>query len=301
MKVAITGSSGLIGSALQGALDGAGHTPIPIVRSAPGHGEIAWDPAAGTIDAEALVGVDAVVNLAGAGIGDERWSDERKRLILESRTSSTRLLASTLADLDGGPSILLSGSAIGYYGDRGDEVLTETSGPGRGFLSEVCVQWEAAAQPAVDAGIRTAFLRSGIVQSAHGGALAKTLTPFKLGVGGRLGPGTQWWSWISIDDEIRAILHLLASDVRGPVNLTAPNPVTNRDYTKALGRELGRPTILPIPKFGPKLLLGSELADTLLYESQRVLPTVLEHDGFAFRHTTIEDAFAAVLGDEEVA
>ena len=301
MKVAITGSSGLIGSALAGALAGAGHTAVPVVRSTPGPGEIGWHPSEGVIDAAGFEGVDAVVNLAGAGIGDKRWTDERKRVVLESRTASTSLLATTLAELDHGPRVLLSGSAIGYYGDRGDEVLTEQSGPGDDFLSEVCVAWEAAAQPAVDAGIRTAFLRTGIVQSADGGALAKTLLPFKLGIGGRLGPGTQWWSWISIDDEVRAILHLLTSQLSGPVNLTAPNPVRNQDYTKALGRELGRPTVLPIPRFGPKLLLGGELAETLLYQSQRVLPAALEADGFRFRHPTIEDCLAAVLGDEEVA
>ena len=301
MQVAITGSSGLIGSALKGALEGAGHTAIPVVRSTPGPGEIGWHPSDGSIDAAAFEGIDAVVNLAGAGIGDQRWNDERKRIVLESRTSSTSLLATTLAGLDHGPRVLLSGSAIGYYGDRGDEVLTEQSGPGDGFLSEVCVAWEGAAQPAVDAGIRTAFLRTGIVQSPDGGALAKTLLPFKLGVGGRLGSGTQWWSWISIDDEVRAIMHLLTSQLSGPVNLTAPNPVRNQDYTKALGHELGRPTLFPIPRFGPKLLLGAELAETLLYQSQRVLPAALEADGFRFHHTTIEDCLAAVLGDQEVA
>ncbi len=242
-----------------------------------------------------------MVNLAGAGIGDQRWTDERKRIVRESRTKSTSLLATTLAGLDHGPRVLLSGSGIDYYGDRGDEVLTEQSGPGVGFLSEVCVAWEGAAQPAVDAGIRTAFLRTGIVQSRDGGALARTLLPFKLGVGGRIGPGTQWWSWISIDDEVRAILHLLTSQLSGPVDLTAPNPVRNQDYTKALGHELGRPTFFPIPRFGPKLLLGAELADTLLYQSKRVLPAALEADGFRFHHTTIEDCLAAELGDQEVA
>lgn len=301
MKVAITGSSGLIGSALRGALTAAGHDAVPLVRREAEPGEIAWDPAAGTIDAAALEGVDAIVNLAGAGIGDERWTPERKRLILESRTTSTALLARTIAELDRKPSVLLSGSAIGFYGDRGDEVLTEESDPGEGFLSDICTAWEAAAQPAVDAGIRTAFLRTGIVQAKEGGALAKTLLPFKLGIGGRLGSGQQWWSWISIDDEVRAILHLLDADVSGPVNLTGPNPVRNQDYTKALGRELGRPTLLPIPKFGPQLLLGRELAETLLYESQRVEPRVLLASGFRFRHETIEDALAAVLGDQEIA
>ncbi|HAS12050.1 MAG TPA: TIGR01777 family protein [Acidimicrobiaceae bacterium] len=302
MKVAITGSSGLIGSALVGALRGAGHTAVRLVRhDHPGSDEISWDPDAGTIDAAGLEGVDAVVNLAGAGIGDERWTDERKRLILESRTRSTDLIARTIAGLDRKPSVLLSASGIDYYPDAGDEVLTEESRAGDGFLTDVCVQWEGATAPAQEAGIRTCLLRTGIVQSADGGALKKTLLPFKLGIGGRFGSGDQWWSWISIDDHVRAMLHLIESDVEGPVNLTAPNPVTNQTYTKALGRELGRPTLLPIPKLGPTVLLGKELTEALLYTSHRVLPTVLEADGFVFRHPTIEVCLAAMLGDDEAA
>lgn len=302
MKVAITGSSGLIGSALVGALRGAGHTAVRLVRhDSPGPDEIAWDPDAGTIDAAGLEGVDAVVNLAGAGIADERWTDERKRLILESRTKSTDLIARTIAGLDRKPSALLSASGIDYYPDAGDEVLTEDSRAGEGFLTDVCVQWEGATAPAQEAGIRTCLLRTGIVQSADGGALKKTLLPFKLGIGGRFGSGEQWWSWISIDDHVRAMLHLIESDVEGPVNLTAPNPVTNQAYTKALGRELGRPTLLPIPKLGPTVLLGKELTEALLYSSHRVLPTVLEADGFVFRHPTIEACLATMLGDDEAA
>lgn len=301
MKVAVTGSTGLIGTALTGALRGAGHTPVPVVRSAePGPGEVAWRPSDGTVDAAGFEGVDAVVHLAGAPIGDKRWNEERKRLILESRVRGTDLLARTLAGLENGPQVLLSASGIDYYGDRGDEVLTEESSAGDAFLSEVCIRWEGATRPAVDAGIRTAFLRTGIVQTPDGGALARTLPPFRWGLGGRLGPGTQWWSWISIDDHVRAVLHLLDTEVSGPVNLTAPEPVTNAQYTKALGRELGRPTIVPIPKFGPRLLLGKELADALLWPSHRVLPTVLERSGFAFRHRTIEACLAAVLGDREI-
>jgi uncharacterized protein (TIGR01777 family) len=299
MKVAITGSSGLIGSSLVGALRGAGHTAIRVVRhDHPGTDEVAWDPRAGTIDAAGLEGMDAVVNLAGAGIGDERWTDERKRLILESRTKSTDLLARTLAGLERKPSVLLSASGIDYYPDAGDEVLTEESPAGDGFLTDVCVQWEAATAPAQEAGIRTCLLRTGIVQSADGGALKKTLLPFKLGIGGRLGSGDQWWSWISIDDHVRAMLHLIESDIEGPVDLTAPNPVTNREYTKALGRQLGRPTLLPIPKIGPRVLLGKELTDALLYTSHRVLPIVLESSGFVFRHPTIDVCLAAVLDVE---
>ena len=299
MKVAITGSSGLIGSALVGALRGAGHTPIRLVRhDHPAEGEVAWDPAAGTIDAAALEGVDAVVNLAGAGIGDQRWTDERKRLILDSRVQSTTLVAETIARLERKPKVLLSASGIDYYGDTGDAVVTEESPPGSGFLTDVCLQWEGATAAAQAAGVRTVLLRTGIVQSAEGGALKKSLPPFKLGIGGRFGSGEQWWSWISIDDHVRAMLHLIDSDVAGPANLTAPNPVTNKQYTKALGRELGRPTLLPIPMAGPRVLLGKELADTLLLASHRVVPSVLEQSGFGFRHPTIEVALAAVLGDE---
>ena len=299
MRVAITGSTGLIGTALRAQLAGAGHVPVQVVRGEqPAAGEIAWKPADGRIDAAGFEGVDAVVNLSGAGIGDKRWSEERKQLILQSRTTSTRLLANTLAALDDPPRVFLSGSAIGFYGDRGDEVLTEASPPGDDFLADVCKQWEAAAQPAVDAGIRTCFLRTGIVQSTEGGALGKTLPLFKFGLGGRLGTGDQWWSWISIDDEVRAILHLLTSDLDGPVDLTAPNPVTNSTYTEALGDALGRPTILPIPKFGPQLLLGRELADALLFTSARVHPSRLESDGFVFRHPTIEGCLRTLVSDD---
>lgn len=301
MKIAITGSSGLVGTALRGRLDADGHEVIRIVRRPPGPGEVRWDPETGDIDAAGLQGTDAFVNLAGAGIGDERWSDERKRVLVESRTRSTDLLARTIAGLSPAPSVLLSGSAIGFYGNRGDEVLTEESASGDVFLADLCRQWESATAPAEQAGIRTAHLRTGIVLSSDGGALAKMLLPFKLGIGGRLGDGQQWMSWISIDDHVRAMVHLLTADVAGPVDLTAPEPVRNQDFTKALGRELGRPTLLPIPRIGPRLLLGKELAQALLYESQRVLPAVLEQSGFAFSHGTIEDALAAVLGDDELA
>lgn len=302
MKVAITGSTGLIGSALAGALRGQGHTPVPVVRNTePGPGQIAWSPSDGTIDAGGFEGLDAVVHLAGAGIGDKRWNDEYKRIILESRTEGTALLARTLTDLDDPPRVLVSASGMDYYGDTGDTVVTEESPAGEGFMAEVCIQWERAAQPAVDAGIRTCFLRTSIVQSTHGGALAKTLPLFKLGLGGRLGSGQQWWSWISIDDHVRAILHLLQVEVSGPVNMAAPNPVTNATWTKALGRELGRPSIVPVPKFGPRLVLGKEMADALLFTSHRLAPTVLDRSGFTFRHRTIEECLAAVVGDQELA
>lgn len=271
-----------------------------IVRPGGSGRGITWDPAAGTIDAAALEGVDAVVHLAGEGIATKRWDDEQKRRIVESRRQGTTVLAEAIAGLDRKPAVLLSGSAIGWYGDRGDERLTEESGPGTGFLPDVCQAWEGAAQPAVDAGVRTAFLRTGLVLDAGGGALGKMLRLFKLGLGGRLGPGTQWWSWVSIDDWVGAASFLLDGDgagVSGPVNLTGPAPVTNADFTKALGSVLRRPTFLPVPAFGPKLLLGGELAETLLFESQRVEPAVLEREGYPFRHRDITAALCAVLTD----
>ncbi len=300
MRVALTGSSGLIGSALVRSLEGDGHGVVRVVRSASAGGDhgatVTWDPVQGTIDAAGLEGVDAAVHLAGAGIGDERWSDDRKRVILESRTKGTALLARTLAGLAAPPAVLLSGSAVGYYGDRGDEVCTETSPAGTGYLAEVCEAWEAAATPAVEAGIRTAFLRTGIVQTKAGGALKKTLPLFKLGLGGRFGSGKQWWSWISLADEVGAIRHLLDHDVSGPVNLTAPAPVTNAEYTSTLGSVLGRPTVLPVPSFGPKLLLGAEGAKAVLLDGQRAVPAVLEREGYSFRHPTLEAALRAELG-----
>lgn len=299
MRVAVTGSSGLIGSALVRSLEGDGHGVVRVVRSASAGGDhgatVTWDPVQGTVDAAGLEGVDAAVHLAGAGIGDERWSDDRKRVILESRTKGTALLARTLAGLAAPPAVLLSGSAVGYYGDRGDEVCTETSPAGTGYLAEVCEAWEAAATPAVEAGIRTAFLRTGIVQTKAGGALKKTLPLFKLGLGGRFGSGKQWWSWISLADEVGAIRHLLDHDVSGPVNLTAPAPVTNAEYTSTLGSVLGRPTVLPVPSFGPKLLLGAEGAKAVLLDGQRAVPAVLEREGYSFRHPTLEAALRAEL------
>jgi uncharacterized protein (TIGR01777 family) len=297
MDVAITGSSGLIGSALVDALRAAGHRPVRLVRRpASGEDEISWDPAAGTIDASSLEGIGAVVHLAGAGIGDKRWTDAYKQEILSSRTEGTSLVAKTVAGLDKKPSVLLSGSAIGFYGDRGDEELDETSPAGTGFLADVVVQWEASAQAAVDAGIRTSFLRTGIVLSPKGGALKKQLPLFKSGLGGRFGNGRNWQSWISIDDEVAAILFLLTADVSGPVNLTAPEPVTNREFTHVLGSVLRRPTALPVPKFGPKLLLGGELAEALLFTGQRVLPKRLEAAGFSFQDPTLEGALRRLLG-----
>ncbi len=293
MHIAITGSHGLIGTALTRRLTGAGHTVTPVTRS--GGGGIGWDPVTGEIDAAGFEGVDAVVHLAGAGIGDRRWTPAVKATIRDSRLDGTALLATTLAGLDNPPSTLLSGSAMGFYGDRGDEVLTEQSPAGDGFLADVCVGWEAATRPAEDAGIRVAHLRTGIVLSTQGGALAKMLPIFKLGLGGKLGSGSQWWSWISIHDEVAMIEWLLDADVSGPVNGTAPQPLTNAAFTKVLGKALGRPTLLPIPSFGPKILLGGELADELLFTSAKVLPSVALDHGYVFTHSSLDEALQAVL------
>ena len=296
MKILITGASGLIGQALSQELIARGHTTVAAVRRAPRRNdEVQWDPQSGVMSPDAFQGVDAVVHLAGAGIGDKRWTDSYKMEILESRTRGTRLLAETMASLEVKPSVFLSGSAIGIYGVRDDEELTEQSAIGSGFLADVCRDWEAAAAPATQAGIRTVLLRTGIVLSPKGGALKKQLPLFKLGLGGKFGNGKQWQSWISITDEVNAIIHLLTSSVSGPVNLTAPQPVTNTDFTRTLASVVSRPAIVPIPSFGPKLLLGGELANALLFTGQRVLPSVLSNDGFQFTHPTLESALRALL------
>lgn len=297
MDIAVTGSTGLIGTHLVRSLESDGHRVLRLVRpdsSSAGGDTAHWDPARGTIDDASLDGIDAVVHLAGVGIADSRWTDEQKHRITSSRTDGTTLLAETLASLSRPPKVLLSGSAIGYYGDHGDEVITETTGPGDDFPARVCIKWERCAEPAAAAGIRVVFLRTGIVQSTDGGALAKQLPFFKLGLGGKVGSGSQWISWISILDEIRAIQFLLDHEVNGPVNLVAPEPVTNSAYTKALGSVLHRPTtILPIT--GPRILYGRELADSLLLTSQRITPAVLLDAGFEFTHPELRGALEHLL------
>lgn len=297
MDILLSGSSGLIGSALKQALHEDGHRVISLVRRAPNGGEdaVRWDPSEGRIDASELEGIDAAVHLAGAGIGDHRWTEDYKREVLESRTKGTTLLARTLANLDHPPATLVSGSAIGYYGDRGDEVLTEQSSPGDLFLSEVCVAWERSTAAAAEAGIRVAIVRTGIVLDDEQGALPKLLPLFKAFLGGKMGSGDQWWSWITLADEVRAISWLLDADVEGPVNLTAPGTVTNAEFARTLGRVLGRPAALPVPSFGPKLLKGPELAQELLFASQRVAPAVLHANDFEFDHPDLESALRAVL------
>lgn len=297
MDVGVTGSHGFVGSALVPALAGAGHRVVRLVRTkVVGTDEVGWDPDAGTIDAAGLEGIDGVVHLAGAGIGDKRWTDARKRQILESRTKGTGLLARTLVGLTRPPSVLISASAIGYYGDRGDEPLDEQSPPGSDFVAGVCVQWEAATAPADDAGIRVVRTRSGVILGREGGVLSRMLFPFRLGLGGRVASGGQYMSWVSIADEVGAILHALEHEtVVGPVNVTGPTPVTNAEFTKTLGRVLHRPTAIPTPLLPLRVLYGGELVQHLLVEGQRVFPKQLEATGYRFAHPTLEEALRAAL------
>ena len=305
MKIAITGSSGLIGSALVDHLAARGHETIRVVRpQSTATGSIRWDPAAGTIDPADLAGIDAVVNLSGRSIGEKRWSEEEKQLLRSSRLDTTRTLVDAFLQLDAMPA-LVNSSAIGYYGHRGDTVLDETYEAGRGFLAELCVDWEAATAPVAAAGGRVVNLRTGIVLSAEGGALGRTLQPFPWapffrpyawGLAGRLGKGDQWWSWISLADEVAAITHLVEGDLSGPVNLTAPEPATNADFIRALGRVLRRIVPVPIPRFVLDIVLGRELAGALVFDSTRVLPTRLLEDGFTFSEPDLEQALRRTLG-----
>lgn len=296
MKVAVTGASGLIGSALVPALEAAGHEVVRLVRRpVRGAGEVTWDPAAGTVDLAGLAGTDAVVHLAGAGVGDKRWTDAYKQTILRSRVEGTRTIVKAMTALDPMPSVLLSGSAVGYYGDRGEEVLLESSARGEGFLSDVVVAWEAETAPAAAAGIRTVLLRTGLVMAPGGGAFGRLLPIIKAGVGGPIGDGRMWWPWITLVDEVRAIEHLLEADVHGPVNLGSPNPARNVDVTKTVAKALGRPALVPVPGFALKIVLG-EFADDVT-SSQRMVPQVLTESGFDFVHGELDHA-ASWLADQ---
>jgi uncharacterized protein len=296
MLVAVTGSTGMIGSALVASLVADGHEVLRLTRSpSPGPGAARWDPAGGTIDAEALAKADAVVHLAGRAIAAPRWTPKVKREILSSRTRGTRLLAETMAGLAGGPRVLVTASGIHYYGDRGDEVLTETSPGGQGFLAEVCRQWEGAASPARDAGIRTVHVRTGLVLASRGGALPKLLPLFRVGLGGRFGSGRQWWPWVTLDDVVGIYRHAVTSAAAsGPLNATAPNPVTNAEFTATLAKVLGRPALLPVPHFGPRLLLG-QMAEELLFTSARVHPAAPQSSGYWFQHPTLAPALRHLL------
>ena len=295
MNVLISGATGLIGSALVPELEANGHTVTRLSRSRSGANTVRWDPSAGTIEGD-LEGTEAVVHLAGESIAQGRWSPDKKRRILDSRVEGTRLLAERIAALSTPPKVMVSTSAVGFYGDRGDEVLTEESGPGEDFLAGVCREWEAAAEPARRAGIRVVHPRLGIVLSPQGGALGTTLPIFKLGGGGKIGSGRQWWSWVALDDVVGSIVHALTDEtIEGPVNVGSPNPMTNAEYTKVLGKVLGRPTVLPLPAPAARIMLG-EVADALLLASQRMEPAKLEATGYGFRHPQLEGALRHLLG-----
>lgn len=298
MRVAVTGASGLIGSALVPALRAQGHEVIRLVRRAPAApDEVRWDPTTGDVDLAGLAGVEGIVHLAGAGVGDHRWTDAYKAEILNSRVQGTDTIARAAAALDPRPAVLVSGSAIGFYGDTGDRAVDESAPQGAGFLADVVADWEAAAAPAIDAGIRVPFARTGLVVSSKGGAWKRILPIFKAGLGGRIGSGKQYWSYISLRDEVAALIALLTDErYAGPVNLTAPVPVTNAEVTKAMGEVLGRPTLLPVPGIALKVALGEFSSDVL--GSQRVVPGVLEGTGFTWSDPSIASAIEqAVAGN----
>lgn len=296
MNILITGASGLVGSTLTNALTNRNATIYRLVRRAPQNAlEITWQPNDGVLDATALPKLDAVIHLAGENIAGGRWTPAQKRRIHDSRVNGTQLLATTLANLPHRPHTLISASAMGYYGHRADETLTENSAPGSGFLPDVCIAWEKAAQPAMDAGIRTIFPRIGIVLTPDGGALGKMLLPFKLGLGGVIGSGTQYMSWISVEDLINIILYALDTPtLSGPINAVSPTPVTNRAFTKTLGKVLHRPTLFPLPAFAARLILG-EMADALLLSSIRVLPAKLQATNFTYTHPVLEPTLRSLL------
>jgi uncharacterized protein len=296
MKILISGSHGLVGSALAKALQQSGYQVLVLVRGkATSANEIEWDPKRGLLSLHSVEGLDAVVHLAGEAIAEGRWSDEKKQRIRESRVQGTRLLAEKLAETASPPGVFVGASAIGFYGDRGDELLTEQSAAGTGFLADVCVEWERATEAAQTRGIRTVLARFGVILSTDGGALAKMLPPFRMGVGGRVGDGKQWMSWIALTDVVAGLLHLIKNaSIAGPVNFVAPNPVTNAEFTKKLGTALSRPTIFPIPAFGVRLAFG-EMADALLLSSQRVVPAVLKASGFEFQYSELSNALQAIL------
>jgi uncharacterized protein len=296
MNILVTGASGLIGSALVSFLTAGGHGVTRLVRSQPKPGEkaVRWDPMAGSIDASAFERIEAVVHLAGENIA-QRWTAAKKAMIRDSRVKGTQVLCAALAGLATPPKVLVSASAIGYYGDRGAEILTEESPPGTGFLADVCRDWEAATEPARQHGIRVVRLRLGVVLSPAGGALAKLLPPFRAGLGGVLGSGRQYMSWIALDDAVGAIQHAIATDaLQGPTNAVAPQTVTNHEFTKTLGEVLGRPTVLPLPAFAARLMFG-EMADELLLASARVQPAKLLASGYGFRYPELEGALRHLL------
>mgnify|MGYP002032902032 CR=1 FL=1 len=297
-RILIAGSSGTIGTQLVAFLDTGGHDVWRLVRRAPknGQNELFWDPDSGSLDPGILEGFDSIIHLGGEGIGDKRWSVGRKRAIRNSRVNSTKLLSDAISKMSNKPEVFILASAIGWYGDRGEEELNENSSQGSGFLPDVCSEWESAASMVEESGVRTVYLRSGIVLTAIGGALAKMLLPFQLGAGGPMGGGKQWMSWISLDDEIYAIHHLLMSQgSSGAYNLTAPEPARQKGFAKVLGRVLRRPAFAPIPRFAIKTIFG-EMGVSLTLESQRVMPNRLVNEGYEFIHTDLEHALRDTLG-----
>ncbi|HEX5602740.1 MAG TPA: TIGR01777 family oxidoreductase [Pyrinomonadaceae bacterium] len=296
MRILVSGSHGLVGKALISSLTSDGHEIVRLVRGKPsGATEIEWHPNQEKLDAAALEGLDAVVHLAGESIASGRWTDEKKRAIRDSRVKGTSLLSDALARLSRPPSVFVSASAIGYYGNRGDELLTEKSAPGDDFLANVCVEWENATIPTIEKGIRTVHARFGIILDAKEGALGKMLTPFRMGIGGRIGDGKQWMSWIDIEDVVNGLRSLIEnSSVNGPVNFVAPNAVTNAEFTKTLGRVLSKPTLFPVPAFAARLAFG-EMGDALLLSSARVKPDVMTENGFVFRSPLLDDALRHLL------
>lgn len=295
MNVLVSGATGMIGVSLTRALESAGHKVTRLTRSPKSDKDIGWDPDTGRIDGD-LSGTEAVVHLAGESIAEGRWNEGKKARILDSRVKGTMLLAESVAKLDEPPRVMVSASATGYYGDRGNELLTEESEPGTSFLAGVCREWEAAADPAREAGVRVVHPRLGIVLSTEGGALAQTLPIFKLGGGGRIGSGDQYWSWISLDDVTGAILHAINTEtINGPMNVTAPEIPTNSEYTKTLGKVLGRPTFVPLPAPAARVALG-EVADALLLASTRVEPAKLKETSYEYTTPNLEGAFRHLLG-----
>ncbi len=296
MKILIAGASGLVGSALVPNLKAEGAEVVRLVRATPRAGEIEWHPNHGSIDASALEGFDAVINLAGDGIADGRWTEEKKRRILDSRVNGTRLLSETMAKLSRKPATFINASAVGFYGDRGDELVDEDSGPGEGFLAGVCRQWESAAGPAEHAGIRVVKLRFGVILTKDGGIMGSMLRPFKLGLGGKVGSGKQVISWVAMDDVVAAMSFILHDEsLRGPINAVAPRPVTNEEFTKTLGRVLSRPTFMAMPAFAARLAFG-EMADEMVLSSTRVAGKILNDAGFKFQYPELEGAMRAMLG-----
>ena len=296
-KIAVTGASGLVGSALVPTLRRDGYEVLRLVRRAPRQdGEIRWDPDGGTIDREGLRGVTGAIHLAGDNVASGRWTEAKKARIRDSRVRGTALLAGALAELSPKPKVLVSASAIGYYGARGSEVVDETASQGSGFLASVCGEWEAAAEAAREAGIRVVHPRIGVVLAAEGGALGKMKLPFLLGVGGRIGDGSQYMSWITLEDLVSALVFALKCDeLEGPVNFVSPTPVTNADFTAVLGRVLKRPTALPVPKFALRLGVGADMANEMLLAGSRVVPTSLHVHGFRWEHTSLEPALRSLL------